>query len=140
MRWRKKTHGVVTLYTGIPLPRGPIITSTGAAYRFSFHFNDAARIDTMVARLFMISNATECVQTYPLDFLCPGTGHDTIVIYMTTLCSTQMILQYLDNCLTVCTTQCSTRMKIFYSTTIPWIQSWTLYKIQDHSVQVFLSQ
>ena len=116
-------HRVVNLYIGIPLPRGPIIMPTGAAFRFPFHFNDAAWFDTMLARLFMISHALECVQTYSLDFLRPGIGHDTIAIYTATSCSTRMILQYLDNCLTVCTTQCSTRMKIFYSTTVPWIQS-----------------
>jgi len=65
---------------------------TGTAFRFPFHFNDVTLIDTMVARLFMISNTSECVQTYLLDFLCPGTGQATTIIYMATSWSTRMIL------------------------------------------------
>ena len=84
MRWRKKTHGVVTFYTGIPLPCGLIITPTGVALRFPYHFNDAMWIDTTVARLFKISNTSECVQTYLFDFLCPGTGQATTIFYTAT--------------------------------------------------------
>ena len=133
MRWRKKTHRVVTFYTGIPLPHGQIITLTGTAFRFPFHFNDVAQFDTMVARLFMISPASECVLTYSLGFLHPGTGYGTTVIYTATSCSTQMILQYLDNCLTVCTTQRSTRMNIFIQ------QQFHGYKVK-HSTRFKITQ
>ena len=60
------------------------MTPTGMVFWFPVHFNVTAWIDTTVACIFMISNMSECVQTYLLDFLCPGTDHAMTVIYMAT--------------------------------------------------------
>ena len=84
MKQRKMMLRIGYLLYRIPTTVWPDNHTTGVTLQFCYHFNDATLGDTMVACLFMISNVSHYVQTYPLDSYLLGTCHDTTINYLAT--------------------------------------------------------